>query len=466
MSDVRVDLRAERAVLGASFAAPAALALARGIVRPVDFAEHAHELAFATMCTMTDEREPVDLVTLERALRESGAWERVAKRLDINDLVFCGLSTRNVETHARIVADHAEARRFRDAATQLVRATNDPEATTAKIRECVGALLGDALRGQALRGPRSFLELSHDYWRIVEESADRVPGSIDGLPTGIEGLDLLLSGLHPHELVIVGARPRMGKSSLVMQMAVAAAQSGKGPALGFSLEMSSVNLYGRTLHSHARVDATKVRSARLTPDEFNCLLRETKRLCEVPVYLDDAIGMTIGDIAGKATAMKAQRGLSLVFIDYLQLVASEMQRGNRQLDVQEMSRGLKTLARTLDVPVVLLAQLNRDLEKRPDKRPILADLRESGSIEQDADVVIFLYRDVEYNRDTKDRDIAELIVAKQRNGPTDTIRVRWEGQFTRFAELDAAERDSDPPRFVPPSPRYMPDDVDDNVDPF
>ncbi len=453
-------------MLGASFAAPPALALARGIARPADFSEHAHELVFETLCEMSDAREPIDLVTLERALREGGRWDRVAKRLDINDLVFCGLSTRNVEAHARIVSDHAEARRFRDAATQLVRAANDPEVTTAQIRERVGAMLGDALRGQAMRGPRSFHELADDYWRIVVESIEREIGSIDGVPTGIAGLDTLLSGLHPHELIIVGARPRMGKSSLVMQMAMAAAMSGRGPVLGFSLEMSSVNLFGRTLHSRACVDATKVRSARLTAEEFDALNRESQKLSDVPIYLDDAIGMTIGDIAGKSAAMKAQHGLSMLFIDYLQLVASEVQRGNRQLDVQEMSRGLKTLARTLNVPVVLLAQLNRDLEKRPDKRPILADLRESGSIEQDADVVIFLYRDVLYNPKTEDRDAAEIIVAKQRNGPADTVMVRWEGQFTRFADLDAAEAEREMPAFVPPPPRYTTDGVDDDVEPF
>lgn len=445
MADLRCDRRAELAVLGASFTSPTAHALARGLVRAPDFAEPAHGVVFEVLGALADARAPIDRVTLEAALTERGAHAAVTAAVDLDALDFCGLGADGIETHARIVADHAEARRLRQAATALLRVTNDPRASAGALRARVGELLGDALRGQALRGPRPFGDLAQDYYRILEASRERGPG-IDGLPTGVAALDALLSGLHGGELIVVGARPRVGKSALVMQMAVAAAEHAKKPVLGFSLEMSAVNLFGRTAHARAGIDASLVRNGMLTQETFDALAKAVVELAALPVYLDDAASATVADIAGKATALAARDGLALLFVDYLQLIEAAGERGNRQLDVSAMSRGLKTLAKQLDIPVVVLAQLNREVDKRPDKRPTLPDLRESGALEQDADVVIFLYRDVLYNPKTEDPNAAEIIVAKQRNGATDTIHVRWEGAFTRFAE--ATERDYEPPRTV------------------
>ena len=263
----------------------------------------------------------------------------------------------------------------------------------------------------------------------LQETFER-GNTITGLATGYNDLDELLSGLQPSTLNIVGARPAMGKTAFGLGLAVHAAQNSKVPVLVFSLEMGHTELTQRILSSEARVDSTKLRNGKLTEADWTKLGRAVGRL-EVPLYLDDNPRVTVMEIRAKARRLKARDGLGLIVIDYLQLMSGSGSE-NRQLEVSEISRGLKILARELQVPIVALSQLSRNLESRTDKRPMLADLRESGSLEQDADVVMFLYRDEVYNNESPDKGSAEVIVAKHRSGPIGTRRLAFLGAYTRF----------------------------------
>ncbi|HJL99733.1 MAG TPA: replicative DNA helicase, partial [Acidimicrobiales bacterium] len=259
---------------------------------------------------------------------------------------------------------------------------------------------------------------------------------ITGLPTGYLDFDELLSGLQPSNLVIVGARPSMGKTAFGLGMAANAALEAQRPVLFFSLEMGHLELTQRMLCSDARVDSQRMRNGNLAEDDWPKITRAVGKLGEAPIWIDDNPNLTVMEIRAKARRLKSRLGdLGLIVVDYLQLMSGRGTAENRQVEVSEMSRGLKILARELDTPIVALSQLSRALESRTDKRPMLADLRESGSIEQDADVVAFIYRDEVYNPESPDIGSAEVIVAKHRNGPTGTVRLAWLSNYTRFANM-------------------------------
>jgi replicative DNA helicase len=441
-AEVRSAPDAELAVLGACFTVPASLHLARTIVAPEKFSVGEYGECFAALCRLVDTGTPVDRVTLASALRAKDKLNVVTARLSFDELEFFGLGAAQVETHARVVADHWEAREFEKAGLAIVRAVRDPRRELSGLRALAAEQLALLARHSAGRGVRSFAELAEEFYRQLEVIAARKPGTIDGVTTGLRDLDDLLSGLHGGDVILVGARPRVGKTSLVVQMAVAIAAAVLKPVLGFSLEMNALALFGRTAYARAGVNSTFARRNMLTEAQRGDLLAAVASLSALQVFLGDGVHTTVGDVRAQAYAMKARAGLAAVFIDYLQLVQTPADRagggrgGTREREVAEISRALKSLAIELDVPVIVLSQLNRDVDKREDKRPGLADLRESGALEQDADVVLFLYRDELYNKDSDDKGIAEVIVAKQRNGPADTVRVKWEGPFTRFADLE------------------------------
>ena len=285
--------------------------------------------------------------------------------------------------------------------------------------------------------------------QVIIEAFERIENTmprgarITGTETGFRDLDTLTSGLHGGQLIIIAARPAMGKTSLVLNLTGSAAESSKKPVLFFSLEMPRVELANRLMCAEARIDQSRLRSNMLTQDDMTTLTAAANKLHTLPIYIDDSGDLTLLELRAKARRIKADRDMSLIVIDYLQLMkASREKQESREREISEISRGLKGLAKELDVPIVALSQLNRGCETRPgkDKRPMLADLRESGAIEQDADVVMFIYRDEVYNRDTEDKGIAELIIAKQRNGPTDTVRLRFIRELTKFENLAADDR--------------------------
>jgi replicative DNA helicase len=267
----------------------------------------------------------------------------------------------------------------------------------------------------------------------LEELAGR-SGTITGIPTGYTDLDEHLAGLQPSNLIVVGARPSMGKPAFALGMAAHAAMSGEQVLL-FSLEMSHLEIAQRVLSAEARVDATHMRSGRLSDQDFQKISQAVGRLSDAPLSVDDNPNVTIMDIRAKARRLKARSGLSLVIVDYLQLMTGRHNAESRQVEISEISRGLKILARELNIPVIALSQLSRNLEARSDKRPMLSDLRESGAIEQDADVVMFIYRDEVYNQDSNDRGTAEIIVAKHRNGPTGVVELSFIGNYARFVNI-------------------------------
>jgi replicative DNA helicase len=433
------DLEAERAVLASVFLDPAALALVEPLVRVEDFYGPANALTFDAMLAVARRGEPVDSLTVAAELRTRERLTTVGGHAYLDALTDTIPTTAHVEAHAAIVAECSEMRSLAAAGMELWQLARSPGATAQTMRERALAVLGGVAGKVRGKGPQSFRDLAERYYEQLLARYERGEG-IDGLTTGLRELDQLLSGLHGGELVVVGARPRVGKTALVMQMAVAAARASGKPVLGFSLEMAALALFGRTACSSAGVEGTSIRQGLISQDDMRALLGAINDLSTVSVYLDDASATTVADIRARAVAMKARHGLAMVFCDYLQLVeATSSKAGTREREVAQMSRTLKVLARELDVPVVVLSQLNRDVDKRSDNRPVLADLRESGALEQDADVVAFLYRDALYHPDTEDRDVAEIIVAKQRNGPPDTVRVRWDGPFTRFADLERAD---------------------------
>jgi replicative DNA helicase len=279
---------------------------------------------------------------------------------------------------------------------------------------------------------KDLLDISLTRLEMLYEKGDR----ITGLPTGYEGLDEIMSGLQPSSLVVVGARPAMGKTAFALGMASHAALEVGRPVLFFSLEMSHLEITQRILSAEARVDSTKMRNGRLAEADWTKLSHAIGRLAEAPLFVDDDPQTTIMEIRSKARRLKSREGdLALVVVDYLQLMTGRTSAENRQVEISEISRGLKILARELEVPVVALSQLSRQLEMRADKRPMLADLRESGAIEQDADVVMFLYRDEIYNADSPDRGTAEVLISKHRSGPTGMDRLAFLDHYTRFANM-------------------------------
>ena len=289
---------------------------------------------------------------------------------------------------------------------------------------------------------RRIVDSTQSLHDLLDESLDRLEelyergDAFSGLATGFSSLDRILAGIQPSSLVVVGGRPAMGKTAFALTMASSVALELQQPVLLFSLEMNHAELTGRLLASDARVDATRVRTGQLRADEWNHITRSVGRLGDAQMWIDDNPNVTVTEIRAKARRLRSRLGgLGLIVVDYLQLMSGRANAENRQVEIAEISRGLKILARELETPIVALSQLSRNLESRSDKRPMLSDLRESGSIEQDADIVMFIYRDEVYDEDTADRGMAEVIVAKHRNGPTGTARLAFMPQYTLFADM-------------------------------
>jgi replicative DNA helicase len=426
------NLEAEESLLGA-------LLLSRDAVGTVaemgllaaDFYKPSHQHIYEAIRVLTSAGQPVDTVTVGDELRREGLLDDVGGTVALVDLQNATPAVSNVGRYARIVQDTAMLRRLIGVASQIAEiAYDEPDDVTKALDEAESRVFEVAERRvtDTTRALSDLLSLTMDQ---LQETFER-GSTITGIATGYHDLDELLSGLQPSSLVIVGARPAMGKSAFALGMATHVAQTSNLPVLFFSLEMGHAELAQRILSSEARVDSQKLRTGRLTESDWSKVGRAIGRL-EIPLHLDDNASVTVMEIRAKARRMKARYGgLGLIVIDYLQLMQGRSSAENRQLEVSEISRNLKILARELEVPIVALSQLSRNLETRSDKRPMLADLRESGSLEQDADVVAFLYRDEVYHPDTSDKGMAEVIVAKHRSGPIGTRKLVFLGPYTRF----------------------------------
>ena len=428
------NLNAEESLLGA-------MLLSRDVSNSVNewglqvehFYKPAHQHIFAAMRGLTFNAQPVDIVTVADELRRNGLLDEVGGSVALLDLQNATPAISNAGRYAKIVQDTALLRKLISVAGEITEiAYNEPDDVTRALDE-VESKVFEVAENRVVDSIRGVSELMTATVDAIQAMQDR-GGGLTGTSTGLNDLDEILSGLQPSTLNIVGARPAMGKTALGLGIATHVAKTTNKPVLVFSLEMGHNELTQRILSSEAEIDSMRFRKGDLESGDWSRLGKAIGRLEKVPLYLDDNPRVTVMEIRAKARRLQSRFGgsIGLILIDYLQLMSSGASAENRQLEVSEISRGLKILARELEVPVVALSQLSRNLESRADKRPMLADLRESGSLEQDADVVMFLYRDEVYNRDSPDKAAAELIVAKHRSGPTGMARLVFRGQYTKF----------------------------------
>ena len=430
---------AERSVLGCMMQDREALSLAFEMLTADDFYQPAHREIFDAMHALNAQGMPIDLVTVDDELTRRGTLEGVGGSGYLVELSQCVASTVNARAYLQIVDEKATLRR-------MIKATGDISASCYAQTDPIADILGTAEKSIfdiiMRRHEGSTLKhigdvLPDTYMRI--EKLVELKGSIDGVPMGFVDLDNLLTGLHGGELVIVGARPSMGKSAFGLNIAGYAGMHAGRSVAYFSLEMPNDQLAMRLLCSDARVDMQSVRHGTIRDEDWLSLASTLGPLAASNIYMDDTSGITPSQLRSRCRRLKMERGLDLVIVDYLQLMSADGHVENRQNEVSEISRNLKSIAKELNVPLVALAQLSRAGAQRSDKRPILSDLRDSGAIEQDADVIMFLHREEYDAPNPEDKNIAEVIVAKQRNGPLGTVKLAWLGQYTRFASLQQAQ---------------------------
>ena len=426
------NLQAEESVLGALMLSRDAIGVVgEAGLKVRDFYSPAHQQIFDVIRSLYSSSGPVDVVTVSDELRRNGLLDDLGGMERLNELLNATPSVSGAEHYARIVMDTGLLRRLIQTAGEITDLAFGEPDDVRKAVDLAETKMFEVAEDKVVDSTRHIEELLNEQMDQLEENFER-GDTITGAATGYDDLDELLSGLQPSTLNIVGARPAMGKTAFGLGMATHIAKHSEKPVLVFSLEMGHSELTQRILSSEAKVDSTKLRTGKLSESDWSKIGLAVGRL-EVPLFLDDNPQVTVMEIRAKARRIKAQHGgLSLILIDYLQLMSGSGASENRQLEVSEISRSLKVLARELEVPIVALSQLSRNLESRSDKRPMLADLRESGSLEQDADVAMFLYRDEVYNEESPDKGSAEVIVSKHRAGPIGTKRLVFLGQYTRF----------------------------------
>jgi replicative DNA helicase len=410
-----------------------AIGSAAEICRASDFYSPRLAIIFDAIMSLDSRGAPADSVTVADELNRRGLLEEIGGPVTLSSLTSATFAIANVERYARIVEEHALLRKLIVAAAEISDlGYSMPEDIQAALDHAESAVFSVAERHSTdtIRPLNMLLSESLDHIEMMVQRGTQVTG----VRTGYLDLDKILLGLQPSNLVIVGARPAMGKTSFALGMLTNAAKSGV-PALFFSLEMSHHEITQRILSSESRVESSAMRTGKMSAGDMDSVHKAINRLTNVPIFIDDNPNLTVMDIRAKARRLKASSNIGLVVIDYLQLMSGRGKVENRQVEISEISRGLKILARELGVPVVALSQLSRNLEARQDKRPVLADLRESGSLEQDADVVLFIYRDEIYNQDPDNYGIAEIHISKHRNGPTGKIELSFLPGSTTFANM-------------------------------
>jgi len=425
-------LEAERALLGGLLQEPRQLHAIGDVVTPPDFYRPEHGALFALLVDMNRRGESIDLVTVSEQLARGGSADRYGGVAYVAELPEHVASTANLGHYADVVKEKAQLRELIRTAQALATAASSESETAEQLLERAArdvANLGVGGRDRSWQ-PISLL-VDQEVLRVQE--LEQRGGGTTGYSTGFVALDKLLAGLQPTDLIVLAARPGMGKTALALNIAQNVALLENVTVGLFSLEMSRGQLVTRMLCCHGLVDANLVRTGKLGGEDWKRFLDASDYLRKASIHVDDTPGLSIGDVRARARRLATEHGnLGLVIIDYLQLMRGDDARAPREQQISAISRGLKGLAKDLRCPVIALSQLNRGVESRADKRPLISDLRESGAIEQDADVIVFIYRDELYDQDTADRGLAEVIVAKQRNGPVGVLKLSFQGQFTRF----------------------------------
>ena len=425
---------AEQAVLGGLMIDNSGWDKIADIIAPEDFYRQDHRLVLEAIASLSESSKPFDAVTVSQWLKNSGDLDEVGGLPYLGELARQTPSAANIKAYADIVRERSVLRQLIEVGTNIADSGYSTEGRASKelVDEAEQAVFRIAESGNhSQNGPRSIKSL-------LSDAVDRIDmlyqqdDALTGVPSGYTDFDEQTSGLQPSDLVIVAGRPSMGKTTFAMNIAEHAAIKHQKPVMVFSMEMSGEQLAMRMMSSLGRIDQGRIRTGKLDDDDWHRLTSSIGILADAPLYIDDTPALNPTELRARARRMARENGLGMIVIDYLQLMQSSGRSDNRTAEISEISRSLKALAKELHVPVVALSQLNRSLEQRPNKRPIMSDLRESGAIEQDADVIAFIYRDEVYNEDSPDKGVAEIIIAKQRNGPIGTTRLTFRGQFTRF----------------------------------
>lgn len=431
------SLEAEQSLIGSMIMDRDAIMSASEILVKEDFYHQQYGILFEAMVELFNNREPVDLITLQNKLKEKDVPPEISALEYVKDLVDAVPTSANAKYYAEIVKDKSLLRRMIHTTEGITNDCYQGTETTEILLEQTEKKIFDLLQN---RGGGDFVPIKQVVLNALDkiEKASKTQGNVTGIATGFLDLDYKTAGLQPSDLVLVAARPSMGKTAFVLNIAQYVAFHSDLCTAIFSLEMSKEQLVNRLFSLESRVDAQKLRSGDLSDADWEKLIEGAGTIGQSKLIIDDTPGISISELRSKCRKYKLEHDLKLVIIDYLQLMSGSGGRASdsRQQEISDISRSLKGLARELNVPVIALSQLSRAVEQRPDHRPMLSDLRESGAIEQDADVVMFIYRDDYYNKDTEDKGIAEIIIAKQRNGPIGTVNLVWLPEYTKFANME------------------------------
>ncbi|CAG4973415.1 MAG: replicative DNA helicase [Lysobacter sp.] len=432
------SVEAEQAVLGGLMLAPEAYDTVADSLAERDFYRRDHQLIFRAIRELAEKNKPFDAVTLGEWFESIGEAEQVAGGAYLIELASTTPSAANIKAYAEIVRDKAILRQLIEVGTNIVNDGFQPDGRESSEILSTAEQQVFAIAEAGAKGRTDFTAINTALSEAFDVLQTRYAngGSVTGLPTGYTEFDEMTAGLQPTDLLILAARPAMGKTTLALNIAEYAAIKSKKAVAVFSMEMSASQLALRLISSNGRVNAQRLRSGQLEDEDWSRVTSAIRMLKEAKIFIDDTPGLSPDALRAKARRLKREHDLGLVVIDYLQLMAVPGNNENRATEISEISRSLKHLAKELNVPVIALSQLNRSLETRADKRPVMADLRESGAIEQDADVIVFIYRDDYYNKENSpDKGLAEVIIGKQRNGPTGSIKLKFFGEYTRFDNL-------------------------------
>jgi len=444
-SDSKIDalrvppqsVEAEQAVIGGLMLAPDSLDRVGDLLTEEDFYRRDHRLIYRAIRELSEKSKPFDAVTLGEWLEANNLADQIGGTGYLIELASTTPSAANIRAYAEIVREKSVLRQLIEVGTEIVNDGFKPEGR--ESREVLSAAEMKVFRiaEQGSRGRADFVPLREamkDAFQLLQERYEN-QGNVTGLPSGYQDLDEMTAGFQPSDLIILAARPAMGKTTLALNIAEFAALKTKKAVVVYSMEMSASQLAFRLISSIGRVNATRLRTGQLEDEDWSRVNMAIKMLSDVKIFIDDTPALSPDVLRSKARRIKREHDLGLIVIDYLQLMTVPGTGENRATEISEISRSLKALAKELNVPVIALSQLNRSLETRTDKRPVMADLRESGAIEQDADIIVFIYRDEYYHKDSQDKGLAEVIIGKQRNGPTGTIKLKFFGEYTRFDNL-------------------------------